>query len=186
MVSVQKKTKKRKFAIVNPYKQINIENRPPLKKVVNPPSQQFVRPMQSKPQLQPLMTPNPPKAPKQILKNQNQFDQNIFNNQRAAPQFTNVHQRNPNFQNGYQQFVPQQQYMNPQQYYEQQHDMFLRQQHGLRQHVLSSQMQQGFHNLNTVELMRMRQMIQSELFYLRIQHETNYYHMGPVVNRNFF
>lgn len=186
MVSVQKKTKKRKFSIVNPYKQINIENRPPLKVNVNPPNQQFVRPMQSKPQLQPLMAHKAPKPPNQILKNRNNFDQKIYNNQRSAvPQFTNVHQNNPNFQNGYPQYVSQP-YIIPQQYYDQQHELFLRQQHSFRQQALSSQMQQGFHNLNTVELMRMRQMIQSELFYLRIQNETNYNQMRPLANPNYF
>lgn len=180
MVSAQKNTKKRKFA--NPYNQNNNENRQPPKpksKVVNPSRQQFMRPMQSKPTLQPQMVQNAP----------NQIDQNQFYNQRPAPRYhnnTNGHQQNPNFQNGYQQYVSQQ-YINPQPYYGQQNNSFMRQQQqGLLQLTLTTQMQQGFHNLNTVELMRMRQMIQSELYYLRIQNETNYYQSVRPVNCNFF
>lgn len=183
MVSVQKKTKKRKF-FVNPYNQNNNENRQPPKpksKVVNPPRQQFNRPMQSKPTLQPQMVSNAPN-----LNNQNHFDQSSFNNQRSAPRY----QQNSNFQNqnGYPQYVSQQYMNNTQQYYGQPPDnLFMRQQQqNFVQQTLTTQMQQGFHNLNTVELMRMRQMIQSELYYLRIQNETNYYQSVRPVNGSFF
>lgn len=179
MVSVQKKTKKCKFA--NPYNQNNNENRTPLKpksKVVNPPPrQQFVRP----PQLV-------PKAPKQNLKNQNQnCDQNCFNNQRSsqrsAPRYYNNtnagHQQNHHFQNAWGSVSI---------YYgDQSYSSYMRQQQQRQQQqfVLQQNMNQGFHNLNTAELMRMRQMIQSELYYLRIQNDANYYQSRRSVSFHF-
>lgn len=161
MVSVQKKTKKRKF--VKSYNQNNnLQRNHPKPKVVSPqkPSRQ------SKPALQPLMNT------KQILKPQNYSNYR----QSSAPQYynsSNSYQQTHNFQNGYQQqqYVPQQ-YMNPQQYYGQQHA------HVYNPQVFQSQIQ-GYQNFNTAELMRIRQIIQAELYYLRTQNQSNGY-------RNFY
>lgn len=196
MVAVQKNTKKRKF--VFPYNQNNNESRQPQQspkpKVVErsrlPPQRQL------NPQIQPLM------GQKQILKTQNSFNQNpsrrnnqtkrnpqqFYNHPNYVPQYYNTNDQH--FQNGYdQQYVSQQQYMSTQSNYSQQENSFNQQQNQNWNH-LSFQSQinqsqiQGFQNLNTIELMRVRQMIEAELYYLRVQCETQ--NNQRSVNRNFY
>lgn len=168
MVSVQKKTKKRKS--FNSYNENNnLQRHHPKPKVVSAPKPL----MQSKSALQPLM------GTRQILKPQNNSNHRQVYNQSSAPQYysnPNSYQQTHNFQNGYQhqqQYVPQQ-YMNPQPYYGQQQHLA----HVYNPQVFQSQIQ-GHQNFNNVELMRIRQIIQAELYYLRTQNESSYY-------RNFY